>query len=396
MKLYKGPYRGFGRRRRSNSGAVWAFLFVVAALVAGGYLLVQTRLGNGIQIGRNVRTPTPLPVATATRSVEDFIRLVNEATARGDYRGAIDNLDKASRRRPNDPDLHRQAARLLVFLGQPAKAEQRARKALEIDPNHVPSRAALCMALEWQKRIPEAITECQAALAADPNYATAHAYLAEAQADSGDFNLARATAQQAVDLEPQNVDALRNLGYAYDMFGQHDTALYHYRRALEISPNMPHVLNAVGRIYYILGQSSNAVKSFKRVIEMDPDNSEAYWRLGTVYQVVLGDFPSARIALDQSIELDPLNVKALTQRGSLNFQVKNFFGAVDDFTRALTTSQQISETLTPVDYLNFGFALQWTQQCDKAIPMFDKVLELAPTDETLAENVEVGYRRCGK
>ena len=76
MRLRRGEYGSLGRRR-SNSGCVWSALLVVAALVVGGYLLVQTRLGYGIQLGRNVRTPTPAPTATPTRSVDDFIRAAN-------------------------------------------------------------------------------------------------------------------------------------------------------------------------------------------------------------------------------------------------------------------------------------------------------------------------------
>lgn len=396
MRLRNRKYSGFSsRRRRSFSGLVWAALFAIAALIAGGYLLVQTRLGNGIQLGRNLTTPTPSLTVTPTRGVDDFIRLAEEATTRGDYRAAVDNYERAGRRRPNDPDLLRRAARLLVFLGQPDKAEQRARKALEIDPNHLPSRAVLCMAIEWQKRIAEAVAECQAVVAADPNYATGQAYLAEALADSGDFNAARAAAQTAVDLEPDNVDALRNLGYVYDVFGQYDTARFHYERALQRSPNLPHVLNAIGRIYYVTGQSANAIKTFQRVIEMDPQNAEAYYQMGTVYQII-GEFGQARKALDSAVELDPLRLKAWTRRGEVNFQQRNYFGSVEDYTQAITVSQQISQSLTATDYINFGFALQWIQECDRAVVMWQKAIELAPDREDVKENIPVGLKRCGK
>jgi len=392
----RGGYSSLSRRRkRGGGGAFWTTLFLIAALVAGGYLLVQTRLGNGIQLGRNVRTPTPAPQATPTRSVNDFVRLADEATARGDYRAAIDYLDKAARRRPNDPDLHRQAARLLVFIGQPAEAEKRARKALEIEPNHLPSRAVLCMAMEWQKRIAEAVTECQAVVEADPAYATGHAYLAEALADQGNFEAARAAAQTAVDLEPDNPDALRNLGYAYDVFGQYDTALYHYQRALERNPNMPHVLTAIGRIFYVTGQTSNAIKTLDRVVAMDPQNADAYFQMAAVYQFI-GEFDKASEALDKVIEFDPTRIKGWTRRGEVKFQKRNFFGAVEDYSQAITLSQTISESLTGIDYQNYGFALQWIQECDKAIEMWNKALELEPENEVIRGNVDVGLRRCGR
>jgi len=394
VRLRRGEY-GSLRRRRGNSGCVWSALLVAAALVLSGYLLVQTRLGYGIQLDRNVRTPTPAPTATPTRSVDDFIRAAEEAAARGNYRAAIEAYDRASRRRPNDPDLHRRAARLLVFIGQPEKAEQRVRKALEIDPGHLPSRAVLCMALDWQKRIAEAIAECQAVVAADPNYATGHAYLAEALADGGNFNAALSAAQTAVDLEPDNADALRNLGYVYDVFGRYDMARYHYERALERSPNMPHVLSAIGRIYYVTGQTANAIKTFQLIAELDPQHAEAYQQLGMVYRFI-GERQKAREALDRAIELEPMRVRALTERALLNFQVRNYFGSVEDYTRALTITQQLGTSLSAIDYLYYGFAYRWIQECDKAREMWAKSLELAPNDQEIKANVEAGLAACGR
>ncbi len=385
--------RGFERRRTGNSGCAWVFLSAIALIIAGGYLLVQIRLGSVALPRRGATTPTPAITPTPTRTLEDFIREAEAAAAAGNYRAAIEAYDRASRRRPNDPDLHRRAARLMVFIGQPEKAEQRVRRALEVDPGHLPSRAVLCMALDWQKRIAEALAECQAVVSADPNYATGHAYLAEALADSGDFNAALRAAQTAVDLEPDNIDALRNLGYVYDIFGRYDQARYHYERALARSPNLPHVLSAMGRIYYVTGQTANAIKSFQRIIEMDPQHAEAYQQLGMVYRFI-GERQKARIALDRALELEPTRVRALTERALLNFQVRNYFGAVEDYTRALSITQQTGGSLTAIDYLYYGFAYRWIQECDKAREMWAKALELAPADQEIRGNVEAGQAAC--
>lgn len=395
VRLRDRRYGGLARRRNGGSGIAWAALFTVAALIVGGYVLVQIRLGNAPSLGRNVRTPTPVLTPTPTRSLEDFIRAAEEATVQGNYRAAIEAYDRASRRRPNDPDLHRRAARLLVYIGQPEKAEQRVRRALEIDPNHLPSRAVLCLAMEWQKRLDEAVAECQAVLAADPNYATAHAYLAEALADKGDFNAALAAAQTAVNLEPDNIDALRNLGYVYDVFGRYDAARYHYEQALARSPNLPHVLSAMGRIYFVTGQTSRAIEVFRRIIEMDAQHAEAYQQLGMVYRFI-GERQKAREALDRAIELEPTRVRALTERALLNFQTRNYFGSVEDYTRALTTTQQLGTALSAIDYLYYGFAYRWIQECDKARAMWAKAIELAPTDEEIRGNVEAGLAACGR
>ena len=390
-----GGYSNASRRRNSSGGWIWTGLFVMAALLAGGYFVVQGRLGNGIQLGRNVRTPTVELTVTPTRGVNDFIVIADSAEARGDYRAAIDALDKASRRRPNDVDLYRRAARLMVFIGQADKAEQRVRKGLEIDPNHLPSRAVLCMAMEWQKRLKEAIDECTSVTVADPKLAIGYAYLSEAQADNGNFDAALSTAQTAVDLDPANPDALRNLGYVYDVFGKYDQAMYHYGRALEKAPNMPHVMNAIGRVYMLQGNADSAIKTFQRVIGMDVGNDEAYYQLGGAYQFQ-GEFDKARNALTKAVELNPTRLKAWTKRAEVNFAKRNFFGSAEDYAQAVTLTQQISGSLTAIDYLNYGFALQWIQECDKATEMWAKSLALAPGDDYVTGNVEFGLKRCGR
>jgi hypothetical protein len=91
-----------------------------------------------------------------------------------------------------------------------------------------------------------------------------------------------------------------------------------------------------------------------------------------------------------------MRVTAFTRRGSLNFQVRKYEASAEDYTRALTTSQMISATLTAVDYLNYGFALQLTDACNTAVGMFNKAGELAPTDEDIQEKVNVGLKRCSQ
>lgn len=387
--------RGF-RRERSGFGCVSVLFLLGAVLALAGYVLVQVRLGNVPQFARTARSlPTLALTPTPTLSLETFLQRAEEAEQRGDYRTALEFYDRASRRRPNDVELHQRAARLLVFLGQPQKAEQRARRALEIDPSHFPSKAVLCMALDWQKRIAEAVAICRSVVETNPNYARGYAYLAEALADAGDFEAARQAAQTAVELAPNDVDVLRNLGYVYDVFGRYDLALYHYRRALEQNPNLPHVLNAIGRIHFVRGRSADAVSTFRRVLEIDPQNVEAHYRLGVVFQT-LGEFGQARVALDKAIELDPTFVRALTQRGSLNFQTRNYFGSVEDYERAIQAAQLTGEKLTAIDYVNLGFAYRWIQQCDKAISAWDTASALAPNDETVQNYVRAGYLQCGR
>ncbi|MCS7060860.1 MAG: tetratricopeptide repeat protein [Anaerolineae bacterium] len=386
-------YIGSRGRRKRGSSAAWFVLFLIGAILLGGYAVVQERLGRGLRLSAS--QTTPLPTLTPTRAVEDFVALAQEAYKQGDYRSAISFYEQASRRRPNDARLYAEPARLMVFIGQARRAEQRARRALEIDPSSVMARAVLCMALDWQGRVAEALTECRAAVEQDPNSSLARAYLSEALTDSGSFGAARDEARRALELDPQNADAMRNLGYSYEMAGDYAQAVYYYEETLNLNPNMPHVIIAIGRAYTVLGQPSKSVVYYKRALQIDPQNAEAYDRMGGAY-LVIGEYDLAREALNKAIELDPLRPSAFSRRGLLNFQQRRYESSVEDYVRAITTSQIISATVSAADYLYLGFAYQWTNRCDEAIEAWNQAVALAPGDESIAQNAAVGFKRCGR
>ncbi|HEY3379054.1 MAG TPA: tetratricopeptide repeat protein, partial [Armatimonadota bacterium] len=371
-------YIGSGRRRNRGNGSAWLILLLIGLVLVGGYTLIQQRLGNGL--GLSSPNATAVPSVTPTRSVENFVSMAEDAYRKGDYRNAIAYYEQASRRRPNDVSLYTLAARLMVFLGQAPKAEQRALKALQIDASNAPAKAVLCMAIDWQGRYEEALPICQAAIALDPHSSMAFAYLAEVQTDNGDVRSGRASANQALTLDPKNEDAMRNLAYTYEQGSSYADAIYYYEETLKLNPNMPHVLISLGRSYIVQGQIPKGILYLKRAIDIDPLNAEAYDRLGGAY-FAIGEYDQSRLMLDKAIDLDPMRVTVWTRKGILDFQVRKYEAAVVDYTRALTTSKIVSATLSITDYINYGFALQLTDDCTRAIPIFNEVGAMAPTDK---------------
>ncbi len=383
-----------GPPRRGGSDLWLLILLVIGAAIIGAYLLVQRRLE--VAVGKPDLTRTPKVTLTPTRGVDDFIRDAQTAYKAGDLRTAIALLDQASRRRPRDLDLQIQAARLHIFIYQPAKAEQRIRKILQTYPDNAAARTVLCKAVEWQGRIDEAIAECEAVLAAKPNDPLAMSYLAEALIDKSsnpDIQQALDYAEKAVQALPDNEDVLRNLGYVHEMIRQYDTALDYYQRALNIAPNLPHVLISISRIYLSEGQYGQAAELLQRVIEVDPQNAEAWDRLGVTYQAQ-GEWDKALKAHEKATELAPTQLTAWTNLGAVHFQKGRYNLVIEDYTKAISISQTTNEPLKPWDYLNMAFAYQLMGDCDKAISTFDQVLALDASN--FAEQQQVLYKRCGR
>jgi superkiller protein 3 len=396
---------GYARtRRRSGGNGLAAFLVLLVAVVGGMYLLLQMRLGTGPNLLEPNATATLTPVLTPTRSFSDFVELAETAETGGQYRKAIEYLDQASRRKPNDPLLHARVARLLVYLNEPAKAEQRARKALSYDAQSAYSLAVLCLAVEWQNRLDEAITACESAIQLDAKLPEAHAFLAEAYADKEDLAAARKSGELALDLAPNNVDALRVLGYVNFVFGRYDTALTYYRRALDVNPNLPQVRVAMSSIFInyaiasgdaasIYGNADAAIRTLTPTLELDNKNALAYERLGEAYRI-RGEFEKSDIAFENALKLEPKRISVYTKRGVLRFQRGFFPGSVEDYTRAISLSREISDTISVIDYSFLAYAQQRSGECAGARQALADALTAYPENEYLGRvSVEI-ERNC--
>lgn len=385
--------RGDSRRRRRNAGPPWGLLLVLAALALGAYVLIQTRLGNALSLIPVAATPAPTP--TATRSVESFAREADDIRDTGNYRKALPIYEQALRRKPNDIPLQFQIVRLLVFSGQASKAESRALKMVQLAPRDALARAGLCLVQDWLGKVSEALASCREAVALDPANSTAQAYLAEALADNANYTEAVKTARTAVELDPQNVDAYRNLGYAYEMATNYSQAVVYYERALQINPNLPHVLLALGRVYAALGVGTKAIFYFDQAISVDPLYAEAWERKGATH-AVLGEADKALEALNKAIEIDPTRYTAFARRGEANFNARLYENAIVDYTRAVTTAQALSQTITANDYIFYGFAYfnVSADNCPQAVEAWRKALTLMPASDYVQEYTASGFRKC--
>jgi tetratricopeptide (TPR) repeat protein len=374
------------------------------ALAIGVYLLLQSRLGGGVAILNANITPSPTIALTPTRRFEDFVQLASTAEDAGDYRKAIELYDQASRRRPNDPQLHARAARLLIYLNEPVKGEQRALKALSYDAEHAYARAVLCLALNWQRRYDESIRECQLSIQRDGRLVEAHAWLAESFADKEDLDSALKSGQTALDMNADNIDALRVMGYVNYIFGRYESALGYYRRALDVNPNLPEVRVAMSSIYInaataagdagsIYGNADAAIGVLTPTIRLDDKNTEAYEKLGEAYRI-RGQFEQSDLAFERAIELDPQRISTYSKRGILRFQRYFFPGAVADFTTVITLSREASRTVSSDTYWWLAYSYQSNSQCGDARRTLDEGRTVHPENDYLVRVATEIERKC--
>lgn len=378
---------------------LWALLFVFGALVVAVYGLVQVRLGNlSMQRMLGGAPPTVIPTIVPTRDLRGIIdegdRLYHK---KGDYRAAIAQYEQYLRRQPNDNDVIAKIARLQVYGGQPLRAEQRLARALQGDPNSSILRGTLCLSLNFQVKLAEAVRECGTALAGDRANATVMAYLAEAQVDVGETRSANENIRRALSLEPKNEEVLRVAGYIAEQQGDYETARVHLGDALDNGGALPHLMVALGRTYSAEGRYSTAALRFRRATELDPAYIEAWERLGTALWLQDGRNivnPKALEAFDQAITLDPQRHQALVRRAQYYTGVNAYEKAIADYENAVRLSDVANRKLASSDYQLYAENLSVKRQCVDARRMYERAIAVASGDVTFIAEMQKAAARC--
>ncbi len=110
------------------------------------------------------------------------------------------------------------------------RAEQAARRALNIDPRSAEAHASLGLLHEAHRRGPKAVRELQRAVELQPSYAEAHNWLSWIHQLLGHPHEALESAKRAVELNPLSPEAVSNLSVSYLINEACERALTEARR----------------------------------------------------------------------------------------------------------------------------------------------------------------------
>lgn len=122
------------------------------------------------------------------------------------------------------------------------------RKALEIDPQHLPALNNLASALAALGRQAEAATEFNKLLRLAPDNPAVLNNYGHALALLGRAEEARAALESAVRIQPFYAEAHFNLALLLEQTGQPDAALGEYEKAENLKPGLPGIDERVARL----------------------------------------------------------------------------------------------------------------------------------------------------
>jgi tetratricopeptide (TPR) repeat protein len=214
-------------------------------------------------------------------------------------------IDAALARDPSSARLLLLAGQTYAAAGDPRRAEQVIRKAIEIDSGSPEGYTALAALYLVERRLDDARREFitvakQQSRSIAP--ATMVGILSEAL---GDPEGAIQWYERALAIDPRAATAANNLAWLYAQKGEKlDQALDLAQTAAAELPAIPEVSDTLAWVYYKKDLPNLALPILQRLVDQDPRNAIYHFHLGMVY-AKRGEDLKARASIERALSLKP-------------------------------------------------------------------------------------------
>jgi tetratricopeptide (TPR) repeat protein len=368
----------------------------------------------GVVLGPSVQG-TFLPTPTVTRSPESFVTEAGQLFEQGKLPQAIASYEQAVRAMPNDASIYISLARTQVWAGKYKEAQTSAENALLLNPNNSTAHAVRGWALEAQRDFLAAETAIKRALELDPNNALAHAYYSELLADeyldgSGPFDALTKMSEEskvALSLAPGMFESHRARGYVYEATGNYEDAIREYEAAVAINKNIADLHVSLGRNYRALGVYDKAVNSLTIANQLNPSDPTPLLYISRVYATV-GEYAKAEQYAQQAVKTNPIDTALRGNLGVMYYRNFKYPESAAELALVVTGGKDADGVdVKPLElvanatriaeyYFTYGLVLVKLNECGQALPIFQKLLSVVPTDEIAVFNANEGIRLCSE
>jgi Flp pilus assembly protein TadD len=130
----------------------------------------------------------------------------------------------------------------------------------------------------------------------------------------GQYGPAAESFQAALALRPEDPELHFNIGECWARQGANDKAQKSYNECLLRSPNHVACRFALAQLLVHTGRTADAVRMANDWLAREPKRADPYALDGWLWHQT-GDLPRAQARLQQALELDPHNVRALGELG---------------------------------------------------------------------------------
>jgi tetratricopeptide (TPR) repeat protein len=188
----------------------------------------------------------------------------------GQLQQAVENLQAALVKQPNDPDL-------LYYLGRASGllSKQSMDELLAAYPDSARAHQALAENYFVLRQMPQAEKEFKEALRLRPDTPELHLELGLVYAGSSQWSKAEAEFRAQSRLQPGNAEAAYRLGTALLQQGRAGEARTELQRADRLQSDMPETLYSLGKAAALAGDAAAAEKAWRKLLAIERGTSLA-------------------------------------------------------------------------------------------------------------------------
>ena len=241
----------------------------------------------------------------------------------------------------------------------------------------------------------QAVGLFEQAIEKDSNFALAYSGLADAslrmygESKEGVWAQKATLAAQQAEQRSNNLPEVHlSLGSVYSVTGKYTQAVTELKRALELAPNSDEAYRNLGDAYSFSGQSDEAIAAYQKAVAANAYYWTNHTALGNAY-LGLGENAKALPEFQKVIEIAPDSPMGYEGVGSVYVREGKWGEAIPQFQKALALAPDSTT------YSNLGTAYFWLKNYDQATKMYEKAVEMTPSNEELFGNLGDAYRWSG-
>lgn len=360
-----------------KQSAIFACVLVAGFLASGEWMQAQT---------------TPLPPGTSEPSVNaptsaaTYLSEAETAISQQQYDHAVALLSKAE---ALEPEGSLENARIDYDRGyieqaqhQNATAEANYRKAIEVDPKQFESHAALGHLLASQQQWPEARHELETAVTLQPASGDAHQMVASAartlarvDAEMHDAASASDALLLALQLTPEQTDDTLFAAQLAEDVDNYDGAGKEYQKILAKDPTSIAATEGLARAFIHQGKFQDAETALQPALKQEP-NDPTLLSLSVTALAGQGNTSAAESQLESLHQQNPDQPAVTRMLADLYSSAGHPDKAAPLYQQLLANDGNNPDLLTAAAE-NLMHQQQWPQ----AVEMFQKSLQIQPTQE---------------
>lgn len=229
---------------------------------------------------------------------------------------AFGELSKTVELDQSNQDAQLKLGEMYLMSQQPAKAREHAEVVLASTPQNTQGLILHGQSLISEKEFEKGIAELKKAIELDPKHIPTYLTLAQAYLQMKNIPETQRALEQALAADPKSIDAIVAMGDLRLITGKPDEAEAQYKRALEIAPDKDVLYMKLAGFYQLANKWSEAEATYQKLAAAKPKDETPHLILGEFYKQTaqqdkaLASFqratelnPSSNIARDKLIDL---------------------------------------------------------------------------------------------